>query len=88
MGFWKYSIEPKITLFLSPLEGLAQIMDCKVDQAYLFLNALDTMADKKKKMNTTKDDYDKALVSDDPTKVTTIDLESLAKEAMKKFKSL
>ena len=41
----------------------------------------------KKKLNTSKDDYEKALVSDDPTN-TKIDLESLAKEAMKKFKSL
>lgn len=42
----------------------------------------------KKKINTTKDDYEKALASDDPTKITTADLEGLAKEAMKKFKSL
>lgn len=41
----------------------------------------------KKKINTSKDDYDKAVVSDDPTN-TKIDLEKLAKEAMKKFKSL
>jgi len=41
----------------------------------------------KKKINTTQDDYNKAVVSDDPTK-TNIDLENLAKEAMKKFKSL
>lgn len=46
------------------------------------------MSDVKKKINTTKDDYDKALVSDDPTKTGTVDLEKLAKEAMKKFKSL
>lgn len=46
------------------------------------------MLDKKKKMSTTKDDYDKALASDDPTKIATSDLEKLAKEAMKKFKSL
>ncbi|MGQ0772186.1 MAG: hypothetical protein ACT4NT_05390 [Nitrososphaerota archaeon] len=46
------------------------------------------MPDKKKKMNTTKDDYDKALASDDPTKITASDLENLAKEAMRKFKSL
>ncbi|WP_162858699.1 hypothetical protein [Candidatus Nitrosotenuis aquarius] len=45
------------------------------------------MPEEKKKINTTKDDYDKALVSNDPTK-TNIDLEQLAKEAMKKFKSL
>jgi hypothetical protein len=41
-----------------------------------------------KKMKTTEDDYHKALASDDPTKITTSDLEKLAKEAMKKFKSL
>ncbi len=46
------------------------------------------MLGKKKKISTTKDDYDKALASDDPTKITTVDLEKLAKEAMKKFKSL
>jgi len=42
----------------------------------------------KKKMKTTEDDYNKALASDDPTKITTDDLEKLAKEAIKKFKSL
>ncbi|MGH9998276.1 MAG: hypothetical protein ACRD90_00215 [Nitrosopumilaceae archaeon] len=42
----------------------------------------------KKKIKTTEDDYNKALASDDPTKITTDDLEKLAKEAMKKFKSL
>ena len=47
----------------------------------------DIMQDKKK-MKTTEDEYNKALVSDDPTKITTDDLEKLAKEAMKKFKSL
>lgn len=41
-----------------------------------------------KKLKTTEDDYNKALASDDPTKITTDDLEKLAKEAMKKFKSL
>lgn len=46
------------------------------------------MPEEKKKMNTTKDDYDKALVSNDPTKTTNINLENLAKEAMKKFKAL
>ncbi len=45
------------------------------------------MPEEKKKISTTQDDYDKALASNDPTK-TTIDLEKLAKEAMKKFKSL
>ncbi len=42
----------------------------------------------KKKLNTTKEDYDKALASEDPTKITSTDLENMAKEAMKKFKSL
>lgn len=42
----------------------------------------------KKKLNNTKDDYENALASEDPTKITTEDLENLAKEAMKKFKSL
>lgn len=46
------------------------------------------MLDKKKKLNTTKDDYDKAVASKDPTQITTSDLENMAKEAMKKFKSL
>ena len=45
------------------------------------------MTDKKKKFSNTKDDYDKATISEDPTKDST-DLEKLAKEAMKKFKSL
>jgi hypothetical protein len=44
--------------------------------------------EEKKKIKTTQDDYNKALASDDPTKITTDDLEKLAKEAMKKFKSL
>jgi hypothetical protein len=44
--------------------------------------------EEKKKLNTTKDDYNNALASADPTKTTNIDLEKLAKEAMKKFKSL
>ena len=46
------------------------------------------MTDTKKKLNTTKDDYDKALASEDPTKIAASDLERMAKEAMKKFKSL
>ena len=44
--------------------------------------------EEKKKIKTTEDDYNKALASDDPTKITTADLEKLAKEAIKKFKSL
>lgn len=35
-----------------------------------------------------KDDYNKALASDDPTKITNKEIEDLAKEAIKKFKSL
>ena len=47
------------------------------------------MAEKKsKKMKNTKEEYDEALASDDPTKVSTDDLEDMAKEAVKKFKSL
>ncbi len=47
------------------------------------------MAEKKsKKMSNTQDEYNDALASDDPTKITNVDLENLAKEAMKKFKSL
>ena len=36
----------------------------------------------------TEEEYNKALASADPTKVTKEELEKLAKEAMKKFKSL
>ncbi len=43
---------------------------------------------KSKKMSNTQDEYDDALASDNPTKITNEDLENLAKEAMKKFKSL
>ncbi len=43
---------------------------------------------KSKKLSNTKDEYNDALASDDPTKITNEDLENLAKEAMKKFKSL
>lgn len=46
------------------------------------------MEEKKKKFSNTKDEYDKALASKDPTKDSNTDLEKLAKEAMKKFKSL
>lgn len=44
--------------------------------------------EEKKKIKTTEEEYNKALVSDDPTKITTSDSEKLAKEDMKKFKSL
>jgi len=43
---------------------------------------------KSKKMKNTKKEYDQALVSDDPTKVSSQDLQNLAEEAVKKFKSL
>ncbi len=47
------------------------------------------MSEKKsKKMKNTKKEYDEALASDDPTKTSPQDLENLAKEAIKKFKSL
>lgn len=41
----------------------------------------------RKKQNT-DEDYNKALVSDDPTSISSKDLEDLAKKAMKKFESL
>ena len=41
-----------------------------------------------KKLKNTEEEYDKALASDDPTKVSAQDLQNLAKEAVKKFKSL
>ena len=41
-----------------------------------------------KKLKNTKEEYDEALASDDPTQVSKQDLEDLAKEAVKKFKSL
>ena len=46
------------------------------------------MADKKKKFSNSKEEYNDALVTADPTKIDNVDLEKLAKEAMKKFKSL
>jgi hypothetical protein len=47
------------------------------------------LAEKKsKKMQNTQDDYDEALASDDPTLISNQDLENMAKEAVKKFKSL
>ena len=46
------------------------------------------MAEKKKIKSNTEEDYNKALASADPTKITPEDLEKLAKDAMKKFKSL
>jgi len=46
------------------------------------------MADKKKKFSNSEKEYNDAMASSDPTKVDDINLEKLAKEAMKKFKSL
>ena len=46
------------------------------------------IAEKKKLKSNTEEDYNKALASADPTKISTEDLEKLAKDAMKKFKSL
>jgi len=43
---------------------------------------------KSKKLSNTKDEYNDALATDDPTKINSDDLENFAKEAMKKFKSL
>ncbi len=57
-------------------------------QAYLIRNVSVVMPDEKRKFNTSKDDYDKAMATGDPTKITNSDLEALAKEAIKKFKSL
>ena len=42
----------------------------------------------KKSKSNTEDDYNKALASDDPTKITNKEIEDLAKEAIKRFKSL
>ena len=47
------------------------------------------MADKKsKKFSNSEEEYNDAVASSDPTKVENQDLEKLAKEAVKKFKSL
>jgi hypothetical protein len=43
---------------------------------------------KSKKMKNTTEEYDKVLASDDPTKISNQDLQNMAKEAVKKFKSL
>ena len=43
---------------------------------------------KSKKIQNSKEDYDEALASDDPTLISNQDLENMAKEAVKKFKSL
>ena len=47
------------------------------------------MTDEKKKMKSnTEEDYNKALASDDPTKISKEEQERLTREAIKKFKSL
>ncbi|MDE1763551.1 MAG: hypothetical protein KGH88_04815 [Thaumarchaeota archaeon] len=47
------------------------------------------MPEEKKKMKpNTEDEYNKALVSEDPTKMSKDSQEDLVREAIKKFKSL
>ncbi len=54
-----------------------------------YLKDIIVLAKKKsKKMLNTEDDYDVAMASDDPTLISNQDLENMAKEAAKKFKSL
>lgn len=43
---------------------------------------------KSKKLTNTKKEYEDALASEDPTKISKKDLQELAKESVKKFKSL
>jgi hypothetical protein len=44
--------------------------------------------DKKKMKSNSEDEYNKALASDDPTKISKETQEKLVREAIKKFKSL
>lgn len=46
------------------------------------------MKEKSKAKQNSQDEYDEAVVSDDPTQVSADDLQKMAKEAVKKFKSL
>ena len=47
------------------------------------------MTDEKKKMKSnSEDEYNKALASEDPTKISKEEQEKLTREAIKKFKSL
>ena len=46
------------------------------------------MEEKKKMKSNTEEDYNKALASGDPTVITEEEKERLAREAIKKFKSL
>ena len=43
---------------------------------------------KEKKSQNSEEEYNEALASEDPTEMSNDDLENLAKEAIKKFKSL
>ena len=43
---------------------------------------------KSKKLNNSKKEYYDALATEDPTKISEKDLQELAKESVKKFKSL
>lgn len=43
---------------------------------------------KSKKLKNTEKEYEDALATSDPTKISDTDLEELAKESIKKFKSL
>ena len=43
---------------------------------------------KSKKLTNSKKEYEDALATSDPTKISEADLEDLAKKAVKKFKSL
>jgi hypothetical protein len=43
---------------------------------------------KSKKLKNSEKEYEDALATSDPTKVSDTDLEKLAKESIKKFKSL
>ena len=53
------------------------------------LQLLDSsMKDKSKIPQNSQDEYVEAVAAEDPTQVSTDDLEKLAKEAIKKFKSL
>lgn len=46
------------------------------------------MEEKKKMKSNTEDEYNKALALDDPTMISEEEKERLAREAIKKFKSL
>ena len=46
------------------------------------------MKDKSKIPQNSQDEYDTAVAGEDPTEVSSDDLEKMAKDAIKKFKSL